>query len=77
MKVIQKRAVRIKTDISLFSKNIFYCPWVDTSARGVLIPEGITHPFSQCPGHDMVYYWKLQFLNNVIIIKTKVLPHEA
>ena len=28
---------------------------------------------SQCFGTDMVYYIYLQFLNNVIIIKTKVL----
>jgi hypothetical protein len=56
MKVIQKRVVRIKTDISLFFENMFYCHWVDTSAGGILIPEGITHPVSQCLGHDMVYY---------------------
>ena len=31
-----------------------------------------------CLGTDMVYYcWNLQFLNNVIIIKTKVLPSQA
>jgi hypothetical protein len=56
MKVIQKRAVRIKTDISLFFLNMFYCHWVDTFAGGILIPEGITQPVSQCLGHDMVYY---------------------
>ena len=32
---------------------------------------------SQCFGSDMVYYMYLQFLNNVILIKTKVLLIQA
>ena len=46
------------------------------SADGLVGLWGYHPPSSQCIGTDMVYYiyfWNLPFLNNVIIIKTKVL----
>ena len=47
-----------------------------------IIPRGHHPPSSQCFRHwhgllDVFFYWNKQFLNNVIIIKTKVLLPEA
>ena len=49
--------------------------WVDTVAGELLVPEAIIHPVVSALTWFIryVYYWNLQFLNNVIIIKTKVL----
>jgi hypothetical protein len=58
----------------------YYYHWVDTSADGLLVPEGIIHPVVSASALTWfiryIYYRNLQFLNNVIINKTKVLlPH--
>jgi len=48
--------------------------WVNTSAGGVLVPEGIIRPVVSASALTWfiryIYYWNLQFLNNVIINKT-------
>jgi len=50
--------------------------WVDNTAGGLLVHEGIIHPIVSVSTLTWfiryIYYWNLQFLNNVIIIKTKV-----
>jgi hypothetical protein len=50
---------------------------VDTSAGGLLVPEGIILPVVGVSAVTLfiiyIYYWNVQFLNNVIFIKTKVL----
>jgi hypothetical protein len=55
--------------------------WVNTSAGGVLVPESIIRPVVSASALTWyiryIYYWKLQFLNNVIINKTKVLLPQA
>ena len=61
-RLFQKTVVRTKLDIYV----VVYYHWVDTSAGGLLVPQCIIHPMES-------YYWNLQFLDNVIIIKTKVL----
>jgi len=42
-----------------------------------LDPEGIIHPVVSVSAHGLldtvIFYWNLPFINNVIIIKTKVL----
>ena len=52
-----------------------YYNWVDTSVGGLLVTDGIIRPvvsasaltwFIRC-----IYYWHLQFLNNVIINQAK------
>jgi hypothetical protein len=62
-----------KFDICIFH----YYHWVDTSAGGLLVPEAIIHPVANASALTWfiryIYYWNLQFLNNVIINKTKVL----
>ena len=51
--------------------------WVDTSAGGLVVPEGIIHQVVRASAMTWfiryIYYWNLQFLNNVIIYKAKVL----
>ena len=55
--------------------------WVNTSAGGILVPEGIIRPVVSASALTWfiryIYYWNLQFLNNVIINKTKVLLPQA
>jgi hypothetical protein len=55
----------------------YYYHWVDTSAGGLLVLEGIIRPVVSASGLTWfiryIYFWNLQFLNNVIINKTKVL----
>jgi hypothetical protein len=55
--------------------------WVNTSDGGVLVPESIIRPVVSASALTWfiryIYYWKLQFLNNVIINKTKVLLPQA
>jgi hypothetical protein len=49
-----------------------YYHWVDTSAGGLLVPDGIIRQVVHVPHcHGLLDI--LLFLNNVIIIKTKVL----
>jgi hypothetical protein len=65
----------------LFGFQIFrfwaYYQWVDTSAGGLLVPEGIVRPWPVASVSALtwfiiyIYYSNLQFLNNVIINKTK------
>ena len=51
----------------------YYYHWVNTSADGLLVADGIIRPcFIR-----YIYYWNLQFLNNIIINKTKVLLPQA
>jgi hypothetical protein len=45
------------------------------TAGGLLFPEGITHPVVNILRY--IYYWNIQFQNNVIIIKTNVLFPQA
>jgi hypothetical protein len=55
--------------------------WVDTSAGGLLIPESIIRPVDSVSALKWfiryIYFWNLQFLNHVIIFKTKVLLLDA
>ena len=50
-------------------------------AGELLVHEGIIHPVVSASALTWfiryIYYWILQFLNNVIIIKTKVLHPQA
>ena len=50
--------------------------WVDTSAGGLVVPEGIIHQVVRASTMTWfiryIYYWNLQFLNNVIIYKAMV-----
>ena len=60
----------------------FLCQhWIDTSAGGLLVLEGITRSVVSASVLTWfiiyIYYRNLQFLNNVIINKTKVLHHQA
>ena len=59
----------------IISSYIYY--WVNTSAGGVLVPESIIRPVVSASALTWfiryIYYWNLQFLNNVSINKTKVL----
>jgi uncharacterized membrane protein YwzB len=58
----------------------YYYHWVDTSADGLLISEDIIRPVvsvSALTWFIIICYWNLQFLNNEIIIKTKVLLQQA
>ena len=59
----------------------YYYHWVDISASGLLFPEGIIRPVVSVSALTWViryiYYWNLQFLNNVIINKTKILLPQA
>jgi hypothetical protein len=60
---------------SVFS---FLCSlWVDTSAGEILAPDGITRSVVSASALTRfiryIYYLNLQFLNNVVIDKTKVL----
>jgi hypothetical protein len=51
--------------------------FITTSAGGLLVPDGISHQLVSVSSLTSfiryIYYWNLQFLNNEIIIKTKVL----
>ena len=55
--------------------------WVNTSAGGVFVPHGIIRPVDSASALTLliryIYYWNLQFLNNIIIYKTKVLLPQA
>ena len=55
--------------------------WVNTSAGGVFVSQGIIRPVVSASALTWfiryIYYWNLQFLNNVSINKTKVLLLQA
>ena len=62
----------------------YYYQWVDISVGELSVPDGITRPVvnvSVLAGfirYKMyIYYWNLQFLNNVIINKDIVLLLQA
>jgi hypothetical protein len=54
----------------------YYYHWIDTSAGGLLVPEGIISPVVSVSALTWFirynYYWNLQFLNIYLLIKTKV-----
>jgi hypothetical protein len=60
---------------------LYYYQWVDTSNGVILVPEVIIRPVVSASALiwviEYIYYWSLQFLNNVIINKTMVLLSEA
>jgi len=68
----KKHVVRIKFD---------NYHWVDTSAGGLLVPEGIILPVVNISVLTWliryIYNCNLQFLNNTIIIKATVLLPQA
>ena len=72
--------VCIDINFSVITSSYIY-DWVNTSAGGVLIPKGIIRPVVNASAltwfSRYIYYWNLQFLNNVIINKTKVLLPQA
>jgi hypothetical protein len=55
--------------------------WFDTSAGVLLLPKGIIHAAASASALTWfiryTYYRKIQYLNNVIINKTKILHHQA
>jgi hypothetical protein len=59
----------------------YYYQWVDTSNGVLLVREVIIRPVVSASALiwviKYIYYWNLQFLNNVIINKTMVLLSEA
>ena len=56
---------------------LYYYHRIDNSAGGQLALKGIIHPVVSASARPWIiiyiYYWNLQFLNNAIINKTKVL----
>jgi hypothetical protein len=54
-----------------------YYHWVDTSTGWLLVPEDVIRPVVSAEALTWftryVYYWNLQFLIKVFIIKTKIL----
>jgi hypothetical protein len=54
----------------------YYFHWVDTSARGLFVYEGVIRPMVSVSALTWfiryISYSNLQFLNNVVINKTKV-----
>jgi hypothetical protein len=53
-----------------------YYQWINTSAGELLFPEGIIRPVVCASAliwfYKSIYFWNVQFLNNVIINETKV-----
>jgi hypothetical protein len=53
----------------------------DTSAGGLLLPEGFIHAVASASALTWfiryIYYRNIQYLNNIIINKTKILYHQA
>ena len=72
-RLFHKRVLHTKFDIY----NLYYYHWVDTSAGGQLVPEGIIHQVVSVLTLTwfirFFYYWNFQFLKILIIIKTEVL----
>jgi hypothetical protein len=64
------------TKVILLNLVSFYCyHWIDTSTGGLLV-RGYLPPSSQCcctvMGYKIYLYQNLQFLNHIVISKTKV-----
>ena len=76
-KLFQNASCASNTISTLFCINITG-HWVDTSAGGLFVTEGIINPvFSASVLTWAIRYidaWNVQFLNSVIIIKANVLP---
>jgi hypothetical protein len=77
MKVISERVVVIAFYIYVF----YYYHWVDTSAGGLLVPDGIIRPVGSASALTLFSRYivdqNLQFLKHELIIKIKVLlPQE-
>ena len=55
----------------------YYYHWVDTSASGLLVPDGVIRPVVSAEKLTWftryIHYWNWQFLVKVFIIKTKIL----
>jgi hypothetical protein len=47
--------VGMKGKVFYESSSFYYYNWVDTSAGGLLVPDGIILPVVECFGNDMVY----------------------
>ena len=79
-KLFQKSVGRTKFYICVFITTILY-HWVDTSAGGLLVPEGIIRPVVGALALTWfikyTHYWNLQFLNNVSINESNVLLPQA
>ena len=76
MKVIPKTCRRR----AIWYLRFYYYHWVDTSDDGLLVHEGIICPVVSASALKWliryIYYWNLQFLNNVTLMEIKVLfPH--
>ena len=69
--------MRANVDIYVF----YYYHWADTAAGWLLAPEGIIRPVVSILALSLfiryICHWNLQFLNNIIMIKTKVLIPRA
>ena len=70
--------MRLKVDLRVFILDFSLIHhWVDTSAVGLLVPEGIIRPVVNASALTWfiryILYKNLQFRNHVIFIKTKVL----
>ena len=66
----------LKTNNYLINTQCYYFHWVDTSARGLFVYEGVIRPMVSVSALTWfiryISYSNLQFLNNVVINKTKV-----
>ena len=75
IRLIRKHVGHIKLDIYVFITITQLKPLMVYD--GLLIPEGIIRPVVSVSALTWfiryIYYWNLEFLSNVIIIKTKVL----
>ena len=59
----------------MFHLHLHYYHWIDSTASWLLVPEGFIESISALTCFiKHIYYWKLLFLNNVIMIKPKVVP---
>ena len=69
----------MSTNFDIYVFNHYH--WFDTSASGLLVPEGMIRPEVSASALTWfvryIYYGNLQFLNNVIINKTEVLLPQA
>jgi hypothetical protein len=54
-KMAASAGVGMKGKVFYESSSFYYYNWVDTSAGGLLVPDGIILPVVECFGNDMVY----------------------
>jgi hypothetical protein len=54
-KMAASAGVGMKGKVFYESSSFYYDNWVDTSAGGLLVPDGIILPVVECFGNDMVY----------------------